>query len=320
MEYQDYYEILGVPRNADEKEIKKAFRRLARQYHPDANRDDPQAAEKFKRINEAHEVLSDPAKRARYDQLGSSYREWQQRGGAPGGFDWSQWSTGGGGPRVYTTGNVEDIFGGMGGFSDFFSTIFGGGGMGGAQDIFGGRTRQRQHARGQDLSTPVGITLEEAYYGSTRSLRKESGETLTVKIPRGARTGTRVRLRGKGGAGFGGGQAGDLYLTVEVSPHPVFERRGDHLYRDLKVDLYTAVLGGEVSVPTLMGEELVLKIPPETRAGQTFRLRGKGMPSLRDKNAYGDMYVKVNVALPQGLSDDERRLFQQLAALRNGRH
>jgi len=318
MEYQDYYKVLGVPRDASQQDIKKAFRKLARQHHPDANPDDPSASERFKQINEAHEVLSDPAKRARYDQLGSSYRQWERMGGAPGGFDFSQWfSGGGGGQRVYTTDNLDDLFGGMGGgFSDFFNAIFGGG-MGGSQDIFGSATRRS--ARGEDLTGRVKITLEEAYHGTTRTLSKSSGEQLTVRIPRGARTGTRVRVRGRGAAGRAGGQSGDLYLTVEVDPHPLYERDGDDLYRDLNVDLYTAVLGGEVSVPTMAGE-VVLKIPPETPAGRKIRLRGKGMPSLRQNEASGDLYVRVQVTLPTNLSAEERELFEKLAVLRNGTH
>jgi curved DNA-binding protein len=311
MEYQDYYEILGVSRDASQQEIKKAFRKLARQYHPDANPGDPNTEEKFKQINEAHEVLSDPAKRARYNQLGSSYRQWQQAGGAPGGFDWSQWSSGGG-PRVYTSGNLDEIFGNMGGFSDFFNSVFGGG-MGGSGDIFSSAGRRR--ARGQDLTAPVKITLEEAYHGTTRRLSK-NGESVTVKIPRGARTGTRIRLSGRGGAGYGG-EAGDLYLTVEMERHPIFERRGDDLHRDLNIDLYTVVLGGEVSLTTLSGE-VVLKIPPGTRPGQTIRLSGQGMPLLNKTDNHGDLYVKVQIVLPTDLTAEERELFERLAALRDG--
>ena len=302
MNYEDYYEVLGVPKNADQKDIKKAFRKLAREYHPDVNPDNPSAEEKFKQINEANEVLSDPAKRARYNQLGSSYRQWQRTGGAPGGFDWNQWSEGGG-PGVHFSGNVEDMFGGGGGgFSDFFNTIFGG-------------TQQRRQARGQDINTPVTITLEEAYHGTQRRLRLNSDQ-FTVKIPRGSASGTRVRLRGKGAAGYGGARSGDLYLKVEVAPHPTFKRRSNDLYGDIDIDLYTAILGGTVSVPTLSGE-VILKIPPETRAGQTMRISGQGMPSLQAPTQTGDLYITIQVILPTNLSQQERDLFEQLATLRS---
>ena len=309
MEYQDYYETLGITRNASEKEIKQAFRKLARKYHPDVNPDDPSAAEKFKTINEAHEVLSDPAKRARYNQLGSNYRQWERMGGAPGGFDWSRWSSAGG-QGVRHEANVEDLFGGgLGGFSDFFNTIFGGGAS---------RARTRRQARGQDLNAPAAITLEEAFHGTTRRL-KIGHDNLTVKIPRGSKDGTRVRLRGRGGAGFGGVQSGDLYLTIQIEPHPLFERHSNDLYGVIHVDLYTAVLGGTINVPTL-GGEVTLKIPAETPAGQTMRLSGRGMPSLRDSSKFGDVYLTVEVVLPTNLSDEEQALFEKLAQLRNGQN
>ena len=310
MEYKDYYKILGVSKDADEKEIKRAFRRLARKYHPDVNPGDPQAEERFKEINEAYEVLSDPEKRRKYDQLGAEWYRWQQAGGRPGDFDWSQWvSTAPGGQRVYvrygTPEDLQDLFGEGSPFSDFFSQIFGG--MGAAPGGFEYRVRPQ---RGQDYEQEVEISLREAYQGTTRILQKD-GRRLEVKIPPGARTGTRVRIVGEGGPGAAGGEAGDLYLRVRVRPDPQFERRGDDLYVTVPVDLYTAILGGKVRVPTLNGA-VMLTIPPGTQNGRVFRLRGKGMPRLRQPEQHGDLYAKVDVRLPTHLTPRQRELFEEL--------
>ncbi|HIC94464.1 MAG TPA: J domain-containing protein [Anaerolineae bacterium] len=312
MEYKDYYRILGVDRNATEKEIKQAYRRLARKYHPDVNPGDKEAEERFKEINEAYEVLSDPEKRRKYDQLGASWQQWQRMGGDPRDFDWSQWfSREWPGGRVHVEyGDLGDLFG-EGLFSDFFRAIFG--------DV-GTRPRVRwwearpRYARGQDYEQPVEITLEEAFRGTKRVLERD-GRRLEVTIPPGVKTGSRVRIAGQGGPGIGGGRPGDLYLKVTVLPHPIFERRGDDLHCEVPVDLYTAVLGGEVRVPTLEGD-VMLKIPPGTQGGQTFRLRGKGMPNLRNPRQRGDLYVKVRVQVPQDLSQRERELFRELAKRR----
>lgn len=308
MKYKDYYETLGVDRNASEKEIKQAYRRLARQYHPDVNKSSG-AEERFKEINEAYQVLSDPENRRKYDQLGDSWHRWQQQG-APEGFDWSQWTTGfpGGGRVRVDYGDLRDLFGqgGRGGFSDFFESIFGG--MGGP------RTRQRMQARGQDFEQPVEIILEEAFQGTTRVLQRD-GQRIEVKIPPGVKTGSRVRVAGQGGPGIGGGSRGDLYLRIRVLAHPDYERKGDDLYRDVEVDLYNAVLGGEVRVPTPDGE-VMLKIPPETSGGRVFRLRGKGMPRLRDPSRSGDLYVTLHIRVPRNLTAGEKDLFAQLARLR----
>jgi curved DNA-binding protein len=323
VEYKDYYETLGVGRDADEKEIKKAFRRLARQHHPDVNPDDPQAEERFKELNEAYEVLSDPEKRAKYDRLGAEWNRYQRTGQQPGGFDWGRWTSGApgeGGQRVHvrygTPEDMEDLFGGGSPFSDFFSQVFGGMGgatsQGGAQR--GGTTSgfeyQVRPQRGQDYEQEVEISLQEAYHGATRLLHKD-GRRLQVKIPPGARTGTRVRMAGEGGPGAAGGEAGDLYLRVRVAPGARFERQGDDLHVNAPVDLYTVVLGGKTPVPTLDGV-VRLTIPPGTQNGQQFRLRGKGMPRLREPNRYGDLYVEVDVRLPTNLTPEQERLFQEL--------
>ena len=306
MEYKDYYKILGVDKRASERDIKGAYRKLARQYHPDVNPGDKQAEEKFKTINEAYEVLSDSEKRQKYDQLGASYFRWQQQGGDPRGFDWSQWFTqqpGGGRVRV-EYGDLGDLFGG--GFSDFFQSIFGGTGE---QTRSGRRVRQK----GRNYEQPVEITLEEAAHGTQRVLVAD-GERITVKIPPGVRTGSKVRVAGKGGPGMGGGLAGDLYLKVQVAKHPIFERQGNDLHCTVPVDLYTAVLGGEAEVPTLDGK-VQLKIPAGTQGGRTFRLKGKGMPHVRNSERRGDLYAKAIITVPRKLSRKERALFKELANL-----
>lgn len=314
MEYKDYYKILGVGKNATEKEIKAAFRKLARKHHPDVNPDDPRAEERFKEINEAYEVLGDPEKRKKYDQLGADWYRWQQAGGRPGDFNWSQWAAGGPGQRVHvrygTPEDLEDLFGGGSPFSDFFTSIFGG--MGGSRRGNGFDFSARPQ-RGQDLEYEVEISLSEAYHGTTRLVTKD-GRRLNVKIPAGAKTGTKVRMRGEGGSGSGGGEAGNLYLKVKVAPDPRFERKGDNLYTTVPVNLYTAVLGGQVRVPTLAGE-VNLKIPAGSQNGQTFRLRGKGMPKLGKSGQYGDLYAKLDVQLPRRLTPKQRELFEQLRRL-----
>ncbi len=307
MEYKDYYQILGVPRTATQDEIKKAYRKLARQYHPDNNPGNKQSEAKFKEVNEANEVLSDPQKRQKYDALGSQWQAYQQ-GGQSGGFDWSQWTT-----QTYDMNDLNDLFGGSGGFSDFFTQIFGG---------MGGQRQARRSAysgprgprRGRDYEQPVDISLHDAYVGTTLTLQKD-GQKLEVKVPAGVKTGSKVRVTGQGEAGREGGATGDLYLIVNVELDPRFERDGDDLKTDALIDLYTMVLGGEAAVPTLSGN-ISLRIPPETQPGRTFRLRGQGMPVLRDAQRHGDLLVRVQVRLPQHLSVEERTLFEKLAQLR----
>ncbi len=318
MEYQDYYKTLGVEKNATGAQIKKAYRKLARELHPDMNPGNKKAEERFKQINEAYEVLSDPERRKKYDQLGASYQQYQHMGGDPRGFDWSQWTGGfggqpGGNVRV-EYGDLGDLFGG-GDFSDFFTSIFGGAGAG--QEVFrrASRSASSQGVRGRDSEQEVEITLEEAFSGTSRILLRD-GQRIEVKIPAGASTGTKVRLKGQGTSGIGG-PAGDLYLVVKVLPHDTFERKGDNLRCKLPVDLYTAVLGGEAIVHA-PGGDIKLKIPPETQSGRTIRLTGQGMPHLRDTQARGDLLVQVQVLIPQKLTERERELFRELAKLRQG--
>lgn len=314
MEYKDYYKILNVPRTATQDDIKKAYRKLARQYHPDNNPGNKQAEAKFKEANEANEVLSDPQQRQKYDTLGSQWSAYQQSG-QPGGFDWSQWTTA-------NTNDLNDLFGGggSGGFSDFFTQIFGN--MARQNATRRGSTvrtsqrgpQQSMPQRGRDYEQPVSISLRDAYAGTTLMLQKD-GQKLEVKVPAGVKTGAHVRMAGQGEPGYEGGTAGDLHLVITVQPDPHFERDGDDLKTEAPIDLYTLILGGEAMVKTL-GGNVSLKIPPETQPGRVFRLRGQGMPTLREPGQPGDLLVKVQVRLPHHLSAEEKKLFEQLAQLR----
>ncbi len=305
MDYTDYYKVLGVSKGADEKEIKQAYRKLARQYHPDRNPDNKAAEDKFKTINEAYEVIGDKDNRAKYDQLGSAYHQYQQMGGAPNGFDFSQW--GGGNGRYQSNVNVEDLFGGSGGgFSDFFQSIFGGGGQPGT-----GFPQQRMQ-QNLDKEQPVEITLEEAYAGVSRTF-VQNGRQFTAKIPAGAKNGSKVRLRGKGYQSQG--RTGDLFLVVSVKQHAIFTRDGETLKVTVEVDDLTAVLGGKATVPTITGN-VTLTIPAGTQGGQTIRLKGKGMPNLRNKDQSGDLLATIKIQIPKTLSDEEKELYQQIAHLR----
>lgn len=308
MEYKDYYKTLGVDRKSNDDVIKKAYRKLALQYHPDRNPDDKGAEEKFKEINEAYQVLSDSENRQRYDQLGASYNNYQQQGGTHGGFNWDDWATrgaqSGGGVRV-EVGDLEGLFGG--GFSEFFNSIFGG-----AQDM-GTPSTMRGTTRGRvprpSYQYKADISLREAFQGTTRRVEVD-GRRLDVKIPPGARSGTKVRVSGALPAGPGG-QGGDLYLVITVLDDPIYERKGNNLHTDAEIDLYTAILGGDVNVQTL-GGSVKLTVPPGTQPGQKFRLKGRGMPHLKKPNNYGDLYVRADVEIPRKLTAEQIDLFQQL--------
>jgi len=324
MEYRDYYQILGVEKNASQDDIKKAFRKMARKYHPDVNHGDKNAEEKFKEINEANEVLSDPEKRRKYDQFGAQWQQYTRGGGRPEDFDWTRWtgagSTGGATYRTVSPEEFEQMFGGgLGGFSDFFETLFGGGARGRSSGFGFGANRQTRTTtstrtrRKYDSEHTLQITLEEAFNGATRTLQFEDGRKIEAKIPRGVRTGSKVRLSGQGGRVYGG-EAGDLYLHIEVLPHALFQRDGDDLRINLPVDLYTLLLGGTADVPTLE-KPVKLTIPPETANGKLFRLRGLGMPNLRNPEQRGDLYARVEVQIPARLSAEEKELFSRLRAL-----
>jgi DnaJ-class molecular chaperone len=293
---KDYYKTLGVSRSANEKEIKQAFRKLAKKHHPDANPDNPGAEARFKEINEAYEVLSDKEKRSMYDQFGTANPQQVPPWGAnPAGGN-------GGTPYTYTTTNTD--FGDIG---DIFGSLFGRRGerTAGVGSPFGG-TRA---VRGQDIEQKVNISLSEAYNGATRLITK-GDRTVRVNIPAGAKTGTKVRLAGEGEAGT---QPGDLYLIVEVEPDSRFEREGDNLTVDVKVDMFTALLGGEVEVPTLT-RPVKLKIPAGTQSGRKFRLTGKGMPILSQAERFGDLHARILVTVPEHLTDEQRGLVEQLKA------
>jgi len=346
MEFKDYYKTLGVNRDASADEIKKAFRKLARKYHPDINPGDQTAESKFKEINEAYEVLSDTAKRQKYDQFGSDWNRYQQGGGA-GGFDWSQYANQPGGVRVDFGQGGFDGFGqgGQGGFSDFFETLFGAMGSrqtsGYGQRAAGGRTQ-----KGQDYEQAIEISLEEAFNGTQRQMRLEmpqacptcngtgvqsnalcstcngtgvSGQqtrTLTIKIPAGIATGGKVRVSGEGGPGINGGPPGDLYLIVTVLSHERYEREGQDLRYRAPIDMFTMLLGGEVKIGLLSGRTLTLQIPPNTQNGKTFRIRGQGMPKPGAPDQRGDLYIIAEAQLPTDLSSRERELVQELRSIR----
>jgi len=330
---KDYYQILGVSRNASDKEIKQAYRRLARKLHPDVNPGDKDAEAKFKEVNAAYEVLSDPEKRKKYDQFGENWQYADQF--AQGGWkanpygDFSRESP----FTIFEFGDLGSQPGDLGGI---FEGIF--------RD-FGGRTATRRPRRGQNIEYPIEVTLEEAYHGSTRTIETQaespchicggrgalgnapcytcggSGrvlqpQRLEVKIPPGVKDGSRIRMAGKGRASLGGGASGDLYLVVSVKPHSLFQRKESDLHVEVPVPLSDAMLGGEVEVPTLKGK-IALKIPPETQNGKVFRLAGQGMPVMGDTKK-GDLFAKVKIVLPTKLTEKEKELFQQLKELRRG--
>jgi curved DNA-binding protein len=311
VQFRDYYETLGISKTASEDEIRSAFRKLARKYHPDVAKDKKTAEEKFKQINEAYEVLSDPEKRRKYDQLGENWNQPggfqpppQWGGGRPGGFRWGSGENGG----------VEFEFGGTG-FSDFFEAFFGGGRGRSAFGGFGQRGTMAE--RGSDVEADIMVTLEEALHGSTRqvSLRRAGSkktETYQVKIPRGVREGQRIRLAGQGEAGERGGKSGDLFLRVRLARHPDFSVEGSDLVHEVKIAPWQATLGDQLIVPTLEGSAR-LKLPPGTQGGQRFRLRGRGLPGVSGQR--GDLYVVAQISVPKKLSEREREIWEQLAQL-----
>jgi DnaJ-class molecular chaperone len=335
---KDFYETLGVQRDASDKEIRSAYRRLARQWHPDVNPGNPKAEAKFKEVNQAHEVLSDPEKRKAYDRYGDQWEhaeqldEMRRQGFSPGGAGFGGFRSSGGGGVEF--GDLGDLFGGggRGGGGGIFDSLFRRGG--------GGRVR------GQDIEHRVRVSLQEAYDGASRTVEVRGGEEqcricggqgelagatchacrgsgvatptrrIQVTIPPGVKGGNRIRVAGRGGEGAGGGPPGDLFLLVEVAPHPRFERDGDDLYVDVPVPVTAAALGGEVSVPTLKGRSLALRIPEGTQGGRRFRLAGQGMP--RSAGGFGDLFARVRIELPERLTERQRRLFEELRAEMSG--
>lgn len=320
MEFKDYYATLGVPKAATDREIKQAFRKLARKHHPDVNPGDRAAEQRFKEINEAYEVLGDSEKRRKYDELGSNWRLYEQAQQTSAG-DSGAWSGfPGGGFRTMTPDEAEQVFGGDV-FSDFFRTFFGGEAP--EPGRRGGRTtRSARRRTGEDVEQELPLTLEEAYHGATRRLAVKSGghsRMVDVRIPAGVKDAARVRVAGEGQPGSGGAPSGDLYLRVRLAPHARFERRGQDLHVSVPVPLTVAVLGGEASVMTLTGKFLRLKIPEGTQNGQVFRLRGQGMPSVGRPDERGDLFATVDVQVPRTLTPEQRQLFETLARLETPR-
>jgi len=287
---KDYYRILGVDKSANEKDIKKAFRRLAKEYHPDAN-PNPSAEAKFKEINEAYETLSNPEKRKLYDQFGSDYA--------------TMGNAGAGGYRT----QAQEVRFDDSAFQDIFDSLFGGFGRGNRQNP-NSKAGGFQKMRGQDITEEVTITLREAYEGAVRYVESVSRKAK-VNIPAGAKDGTKVRVKGEGEAGRMGGEAGDLYLVVKVEPDKQFMRDGDNLIVDVPCDMFTAMLGGEVEVPT-MARPVRIKVPAGTQSGQKLRVVGKGMPKLQQANEFGDLFAKIMITVPKNLNDTQRRLAEQL--------
>lgn len=308
MEYKDYYKILGVERNASKDDIKRAYRKLALKTHPDRNPGNAKAEEHFKEINEAYQVLSDPEKRSRFDQLGESYSQWQQGGAPAGGFKWEDWFTNSPSGNVRVgVGGLEDILGDE--FSEFFRRIFGG-----MPDMEVPRTGRGSTQRNQRTQIPayqqeITISLTEAFKGTTRQIEID-GHRLEVKIPPGAKTGTKVRVASTIPTGTAG-QKGDLYLLIQVAEDPRFKVKGNDLHIEVAIDLYTAVLGGEITVQTLSGN-VVLTIPAGIQPGQSIRLTGRGIPRLNSPGNMGDLYAHIKVKIPHNLTPRQKELFQEL--------
>jgi len=336
VDYKDYYKLLGVSKNATQEEIKKSYRKLAKQYHPDANKDNPEATEKFKGIGEAYEVLKDPDKRSRYDQLGSNWKAYSRSGagaggGWPGGAQWQNAQAGG--PNNFSGAGFD--YGDLGSdFSDFFETFFGRGSDSRFQDFSSSKSDQdsgakqsqrtgwrgrRTEQKGQDVESKLTITLREVFYGTERSLKLQSQDgklrTIDVKIPKGIKDGGKIRVTGEGGKSGSGGASGDLYLMIEISPHHFFTRKEDNLYCELPVTISEAIFGASVDVPTFAGNVLV-KLPAGTQSGKTLRLKGKGMPLIKSTEA-GDLHAKIKIVIPENLTEVQKKHLEEFSKTYN---
>ncbi|MDD3520877.1 MAG: DnaJ C-terminal domain-containing protein [Actinomycetota bacterium] len=329
VDYKDYYKILGVDKKASSDEIKKAYRKLAKTYHPDANKNNPAAEEKFKEIGEAYEVLKNPEKRSRYDQLGSNWKAYSRTGaggpqGWPGGAQWQQGST------SYDFQGSGFDFGDLGsGFSDFFEMFFGRGSDQRFRDFSPGSSRQsgsrqnqrtswksrRAASKGQDVESKLTITLREAYLGTERTFKLQTAEgksrTINVKIPKGIKNGGKIRVTGEGGKSLNGGVSGDLYLLVEIAPHHFFTRKENDLYCEIPVTINEAIFGASIDIPTFSGSVSV-KLPAGTQSGKTLRIKGKGMPLIKGVD-YGNLYAKIKIVIPENLNDEQRKLLEEFS-------
>jgi curved DNA-binding protein len=298
MEYKDYYKILGVDKKATPEEIKKAYRKLAVKYHPDKNAGNKAAEEKFKEISEAHEVLKDPEKRSKYDELGENWNQYQRAGSSGENFDWSKWQGGDGRSQGFGHQEGED-------FSDFFESIFGQGGFSNR-----GGARGKRAMAGEDFHAEAEISLEEAFSGTKRQLNLDGG-VIEIPIGPGVKDGQTLRIKGKGGKGRNGGPDGNILITLHIPEHPAFRLEGTDIHCDAPIDLYTAILGGKALIHTLKGN-IRIDIAKGTENGKVLRLKGQGMPIFGKPGTAGDLYIRVKVVLPKDLTEKELELFQKL--------
>ncbi|MCX6252735.1 MAG: J domain-containing protein [Bacteroidetes bacterium] len=310
MEYKDYYKVMGVSKEASAAEIKKSYRKLALKYHPDKNPGNKQAEERFKEVSEANEVLSDPEKRKKYDNLGADWRNYETSGTGQQGSDFSQWARQWGGSPRQSGFSGEDQFGNTG-FSDFFEQLFGNSFSQPASSGFRSSPR-----KGQDFEATLEISLKDAYHGNDTMINV-NGEKIKFNIPQGIADDQVLRVKGKGARGAKGGESGNLLLKIKILADPRYERKEDDLYMDIEIPLYTAVLGGTIEVDSMKGNYSIT-IPPETQNGKALRMKGLGMPVYKQKNKYGDLYLRINVEIPQHLTKEEQTLFKRLAGLRPG--
>lgn len=321
MEYKDYYSILGVSKNANKDEIKKAYRKNAAKLHPDRNPDDPNAAKKFSELGEAYEVLKDPEKRKLYDRVGKDWKQYQ-RAGEAGGFDYSQYGFGGNsGQRVHYEGDIGDLFGGTGGFSDFFESLFGAGFSTRRQKyntgtgFGGGRTARKPPNKGADTEAKLDISLEDAWRGVSKAILL-NGQRVNIKIPPGIRTGKKLKLKGRGQPDSYGGQPGDLFIKIDISNQSEYTLKNDTVYKEQSVDLFTLILGGELVVETPVNQ-IKVKIKPGTENGKKLKIGGQGFPELQKPGKCGDLIVILKAEIPKDWSKDELQALRRMKSVRN---